>query len=82
MHLDFRGPLRLSHTVEFSVHNLRCADVKPMHCLYSMQGAFPEYDVEEIGDGNLNDVRRIASKDGKNSVIMKHAPPYIKASFV
>ncbi|XP_046376771.2 methylthioribose kinase-like [Haliotis rufescens] len=35
--------------------------------------------VEEIGDGNLNEVFRVyPSEDPNNSVVLKHAPPYIK----
>ncbi|XP_067672837.1 methylthioribose kinase-like [Haliotis asinina] len=35
--------------------------------------------VSEVGDGNLNDVfRAFPSEDPSNSVIVKHAPPYIK----
>ena len=41
-----------------------------------------ECEVEEIGDGNLNDVWRIRSrKDSDNSVIVKHSPPYIKVIY-
>ncbi|XP_046568813.1 methylthioribose kinase-like isoform X1 [Haliotis rubra] len=35
--------------------------------------------VSEVGDGNLNDVfRAFPSEDPSNSVVVKHAPPYIK----
>ncbi|KAL5019027.1 hypothetical protein ScPMuIL_004749 [Solemya velum] len=34
--------------------------------------------IEEIGDGNLNDVFRLYSESGPGSVILKHGPPYIK----
>ncbi|XP_030835761.1 uncharacterized protein LOC100889562 [Strongylocentrotus purpuratus] len=35
--------------------------------------------VEVIGDGNLNDVHRVIEQDvERKSVIVKHAPPYIK----
>lgn len=38
--------------------------------------------VEEVGDGNLNDVIRISSPSvkGKNSAVAKRGPPYIKVN--
>ena len=37
--------------------------------------------VDEIGDGNLNVVLRVCSKDGR-SIIIKHSLPYIKVLVV
>ncbi|XP_071476010.1 methylthioribose kinase-like [Diadema antillarum] len=38
-----------------------------------------ECEIQEIGDGNLNDVHRLSRKgDEGMSLIKKHAPPYIK----
>lgn len=35
--------------------------------------------IEDIGDGNLNDVVRVSSKsDPAKSIILKHAMPFIK----
>ena len=40
-------------------------------------------DVEEIGDGNLNDVWRIRSRDSPDkTVIVKHSPPYVKVKVI
>ncbi|XP_060076671.1 methylthioribose kinase-like [Ylistrum balloti] len=35
-------------------------------------------EVVAVGDGNLNDVVRVMEKQGNSSVIIKHAPPFIK----
>ena len=38
-----------------------------------------EFHIEEIGDGNLNTVYRVSdTTHPEHSLVLKHAPPYIK----
>ena len=50
----------------------RCAEI-------GMFEAETELRIEEIGDGNLNTVYRVSdAAQPKRSIVLKHAPPYIK----